>query len=74
MSDPVVTSDYVFVPSAIELGNTNTATYGSEASGKMKWLNTTPLVVRRYSNGSTTWPEYNNAANDSFEELLTNIL
>lgn len=67
--DPVVTSDYIFMPSAIELGNTNTATYGAEASGKMKWLNTTPLVVRKYSNGSTTWPEYNNATNASYMNL-----
>ena len=55
-SNVVRTNDYVFFPSSVEMGNTDSTYYkGYEAAKSMIWYNGGNTVVYKYNSGTTSW-------------------
>jgi len=56
-SDVVVSNDYVFFPSSVELGNNDTSDIYKphEALKSMTWYSGGNTIVHRYDSGSTSW-------------------
>ena len=54
-SEAVISNDYVFFPSAVEMGLSNEVYKGHEALGSMIWYSGGNTAVHRYNSGTTSW-------------------
>lgn len=62
-SESITTNDYVFFPSAVEMGNSNETTFkGHEARNSMLWYTSANTEVYNYNNTALRWDSTNGNA------------